>query len=407
MRQIQVAAKGPDSAFHLFAPRSEGAFYFRGTNSEFGKFIVLGSEPTVTVWASCTYIDKFRTTGSPVNAEFETLQKDIAAKKEASAALVAKAKACPDQPCAQAVFGEQLQLDEEKKAALAELKKKKSPLAPFLALNTFLNADASTKTKYADEKAYFAAEFFQTADLKNSNLDGVAELFYAFKNYAIGLNALGFDETSMEEQLERQLSQLKKGSKSYKMALGGAVTGLAATSKMPLTEKMLNRYGDEFNARNSPEVGRIRYTLNRNRTSMLGVEAPNFTQTTPDGKPVSLHEYKGKVTLVDFWASWCGPCRKENPFVVQAFEKYKPKGFDILGVSLDSDGARWKQAIEADKLTGWKHISDLKGWQNEAAKLYQISSIPQNLLLDRDGKIMARNLRGAQLEQKLMEIFGE
>jgi thiol-disulfide isomerase/thioredoxin len=108
--------------------------------------------------------------------------------------------------------------------------------------------------------------------------------------------------------------------------------------------------------------------------------------------------------LVDFWASWCGPCRKENPAVVAAYQKYKDKGFDILGVSMDDNKDKWLAAIAKDNLT-WTHVSDLKGWQNAVGKMYSVTSIPFNLLLDKEGKILAKSLRGADLEAKLAEIF--
>ena len=109
--------------------------------------------------------------------------------------------------------------------------------------------------------------------------------------------------------------------------------------------------------------------------------------------------------LVDFWASWCGPCRRENPHVKKLYDRYKDEGFTVLGVSLDKDEERWLQAIAADKLN-WHHVSDLKGWSNEAAKLYGVRSIPHTLLLDREGKIIGVKLRGDALEKKLEEVFG-
>ncbi len=136
----------------------------------------------------------------------------------------------------------------------------------------------------------------------------------------------------------------------------------------------------------------------------IGATAPDITLNTPDGKPLSLSSLKGKYVLIDFWASWCRPCRAENPNVVRMYKQYKDKGFEILGVSLDKNVSSWSRAITADGLT-WKHISDLRGWQSSAAKLYKVTSIPQTILLDKEGRIIAKNLRGIELEKKLASIL--
>lgn len=138
----------------------------------------------------------------------------------------------------------------------------------------------------------------------------------------------------------------------------------------------------------------------------IGRTAPAFTQDDVNGKPVSLSDFHGRYILIDFWASWCRPCRAENPNVVKAYAKYKGKGFEILGISLDKEeqNKAWIKAIKDDNLT-WTQVSDLKGWENEAAGLYGVRAIPTNVLVDPNGVIIAKNLRGTMLDEKLAELF--
>lgn len=146
--------------------------------------------------------------------------------------------------------------------------------------------------------------------------------------------------------------------------------------------------------------------ISENKVGSIGSVAPDFSQADTSGNPVSLQSFRGKYVLVDFWASWCGPCRMENPNLVQAFNKFKAKNFTVLGVSLDRAKEPWIQAIAQDQLD-WTHLSDLKFWSNDVAKMYKISSIPQNFLLDPEGKIIAKNLRGEELHAKLQEILSQ
>lgn len=141
------------------------------------------------------------------------------------------------------------------------------------------------------------------------------------------------------------------------------------------------------------------------RELAIGADAPEISLPNPDGETITLSSLKGKYVLIDFWAAWCKPCRAENPNVVRVYEQYGGENFEILGVSLDRTREAWVKAIEQDGLP-WKHVSDLKYFNSEAAQKYQISAIPATYLIDPDGKIIAKNLRGPSLEAKLKEIFG-
>ena len=140
------------------------------------------------------------------------------------------------------------------------------------------------------------------------------------------------------------------------------------------------------------------------KRTAIGQEAMDFTQTRLDGEAFKLSSLRGKYVLIDFWAAWCKPCRAENPNVVKAYNKYKDQNFEIVGVSLDASKKQWENAVEKDGLP-WIHVSDLKYWKNEVAVQYDINSVPANLLIDPDGIIIAKNLRGEALTERLSQLF--
>jgi peroxiredoxin len=221
------------------------------------------------------------------------------------------------------------------------------------------------------------------------------------KKLELELNAL--DSTSREDVYANYVRN-NPASPIALFALQNYTPMESFDEKADKIEALFNQLSD---ANKNTSLGQaIQKRLTATRKTGIGQVAPDFTQNDTLGNPVSLSSFRGKYVLVDFWASWCRPCREENPNVVKAFNRFKDKGFQIIGVSLDRPGAKqqWLEAIHRDGLT-WTHVSDLQFWNNAVAKTYGVEGIPQNFLLDPNGKIIAKSLRGEDLEKKLEEIY--
>ena len=252
--------------------------------------------------------------------------------------------------------------------------------------------------------------YFQIDSLKKNNGDSLLILDLSIKQQQITIEEKTYTQQTIQQSTNSSLSLFILSTyQGMARDPNFRVNGFTDQEVVALLTDVLNKFPDRTDIagiRNSMETEIQRANASTPKTIWVGRQAPEISLPDTKGKTVKLSSFRGKYVLVDFWASWCGPCRHENPNVVQAFNQFKNKNFTILGVSLDRPGQKenWLKAIKEDNLT-WTHVSDLKFWQSEVVPVYQVSGIPYNVLVDPDGKIVAENLRGSALEQKLQEVL--
>ncbi len=406
-REVARGVRQEDGSFVATVAVGEPRIYFVGFNDLQAAPVLLGKEKEITLWANAQHMEKGRTVGSEINRAYEQLRQQAEQLRVKNEQLL---NAQRDARVTQNIDGmrsarEQLKAHNEAKANFIAEMKKTQPLLWRSATLLLWPDDVSENPTPASEVEFYARQFFAYADLSDPGYNQVPEVFDAFKNYVAFLQHLGAPAAQVKKGLTEHLSKLPKGSVAHRRAFGGAVKGLQDANH-PEMLAFAQSYIETFKAQDLGDVALLEAELRRTSTFTPGMPVPDLVGATPKGDTLALSKLKGKYVLIDFWASWCGPCRRENPNVVALYNKYKHKGFDVFGVSLDRDHQAWVRAIEQDGLT-WHHISDLQGWRSEHAALYSVNSIPQTILIDPQGRIIQRNLRGEQLAEKLREIFGE
>lgn len=402
--QVQSTTKNEAGEF-VFKVKTDG-MQFRYVGLEVGKFksIVLGAEEKVVIKGDCRSFNKANAPEG-LNLEYNTMMSKIRLNSNKEKNIGTRfAKSFRDPSKQAALTKEFASLDQAKKELIETYAAKNDWLGEVAKLYTYYSYQNSG-TDFPNEVVYFGNEYFAQADLKSKAYGNMPLLFDVFSKFSTTLSKVqGLPVAELENFLNLNLDKLTENSDAQKMALGGILSGLRS-AQSPLFIPYATRYLDQFCVDNSKGCQNLKSQIKNAESFIVGAVAPDFTMKNLDGEAVNLSDFRGKVVLIDFWASWCGPCRKDNPHVVELYKKYKKDGFEILGVSLDKTKDKWEQAISKDNLT-WTHVSDLKGWKNEVAQMYSVKSIPHTVLLDEEGKIIARKLRGPQLDQKLAAIFG-
>ncbi|MBK12629.1 MAG: hypothetical protein CL849_03780 [Crocinitomicaceae bacterium] len=237
--------------------------------------------------------------------------------------------------------------------------------------------NASNTELSIDERNAARTEFDAA---KEAQSDMARRTVREHKNDPVGLLAIEYLDLSADRALAKQVLDSTRALMGHTMAHRNLSSRLAKVAK-PRNQKR------------------------RNDLIQPGMAMPDISLSDPTGKQRALSDLRGKVVLVDFWASWCGPCRRENPNVVRAWNEYKDRGFEVFSISLDRDVSKWQRAIDQDGLIWPYHISDLKGWSSVVSQRYGISSIPHAILIDKDGTVVATHLRGSQLERELKKLL--
>ena len=379
------------------------AVRYLGTDPKNAATLIVGNDDTLTLVGSCSQLKQAAVTGSAINTAYAALIDDFADYNERYTTLTQDIEVVQNERVNREGRAAMRALDEEKAARVTALQGEYPLLGRIASLNTFLSHYGNDSTAApTDRLNHYVNTYFRFVDHDDPGYNDLPWTYEANRAYAGNLlRALPGRE--LGELLVTVTARWPAGSRARFLARAGALSTLLS-GEHPGTLILADSVIAEYEGRYPGPIAALRNATQPLRTLSVGAEAPVFTALTPAGEELALDSLRGQYVLLDFWASWCGPCRRENPNVVRMYERFRGQGFEILGVSLDDKRDRWEGAIAADKLT-WLHVSDLRGWQSAYARLYNVSSIPQTVLLDPEGRIVARNLRGADLERKLEEVL--
>ena len=407
LKPIQTLALSQNkekSSFSFKTPKLNSGLYFLAFNTKQVRPFIVHNESKINVSGHVDSIQQFRFPGSNVNERYNHYMNQNQQYSKEFQAILGEYRRASKQPEKKAAVDAKMKDFDARRIALLEEAKAEDPfLGKVLGLFTYLSYEFNKKGDET-EGEYFAKNFFNYTDLSDPVYNQLPQIRNAAQGYAQTLGKVGLPVEDQQKYADSYLAKMDANSVAYKGFLLGLAVGFGQTKAdqniVKYGELFLTKFGGENPQLDKDLTGRVR----KAKKLMPGVVAPEIAQNNPEGKEVKLSDFRGKVVLIDFWASWCGPCRRENPNVVRVYNKFKDKGFEILGVSLDKSKSKWISAIEKDKLT-WPHVSDLKGWGSVHAKDYGVTGIPQTFLVNEKGEIIAKNLKGAQLEAQLTKLF--
>lgn len=419
IKKVALLKKGNTATFVLEPVMESQGIYFLGTalssQERKGFDIVLGSEKTLEIKADASAFEKgaeFK--NSPENTSFQRLmhktrdfQEQIQkVSQEFQTAMQSKDQSKQDELQKQLDNLYNLQADYHGEVAKEKGIVGKIAGAYFYAPYGYKDS----KQKFPDDQAYMRESFFGKVNFKDPINGYFPVVYYKILNYGqMLLMQYGYDYSQFVAKMDEILAETPAKSRLKKATILSILNAAAQSQKYnPNSTDIFVNYAKKFIAEypDDPKSSHFQTQVNQLGNALIGSKAPELELESPSGKKLKLSSLKGKVVLIDFWASWCGPCRRENPAVVKMYGEYKDKGFEIFSVSLDKDKAKWEEAIKTDQLSWSNHVSDLQGWQSPAAKLYGVTAIPKTFLIGKDGTIIAKDLRGEMLEKKIGEVLG-
>lgn len=372
-------------------------------NQNMAVLVVLGPDKEVTFTSTCpNFARTAQLTGSPANDNYGKLMNRMNLYQNTVNSLAQNRNLFMQSDPAQVPrIQEDMNKEFAKYAQYLDSTIAAGGFNASIAKLQYFNFYPDVKKEGKSELVFFLDTFWEKADMKDPAYAGINLYFEKARNYAATMAAQNVNDG--KERLQALIDKTTPGSANRRVLMLGYLSGLEQVKGDELFVHIANLFIIEFAS--DSKLATLQQAVQQKSAFMPGSVAPDIALTSPDGSIVKLSDLRGQIVMIDFWASWCRPCRAENPNVVKAYNKYHSAGFEILGVSLDEEKTKWVDAIAKDGLT-WKHVSDLRGWQSSAAKTYGVGSIPATVLLDKEGRIIARNLRGPALEEQLKKLFG-